>query len=71
MSTLVYSAAAEKSIARYLDMHAQIELSGYNPQLTVYFNRFAHVVIKQIMLDNDEATGYSATLAEIKLEKEA
>ena len=71
MSTLVYSASAKKAIARYLTTYAQNELSGGSPYLGLHLNVFALAALKQIMQDNGEVTGYSATLAEIKLEKEA
>ena len=71
MTTLVYSVPAEQAIARYLVIYKQMELSGYSPYLNRNLNSFAYAALKQIMQDNGEATGYSATLAEIKLEKEA
>ena len=68
MSLLFYSAAAEKKVATYLDMLAEKTLgAAVTPEA---FDHAAHRALHQIMLDNDDTTGYSATKAEIKAEKE-
>lgn len=68
MSQLFYSVAAEKKLATYLCMLADKELGA--AFLSESFDALAHGIVRQIMRDNDEITGYAATLAEIKLEKE-
>lgn len=64
MSMLYYSPLAEKKIATYLDMFADKALGG-EPE---NFDQAAHRALRQIMLDNDETTGYSALKAEIRAE---
>lgn len=73
MSMLFYSASAEKKIATYLDQYAKIVLEGDggNSYKRTMLNDMAHIALRQIMLDNDETTGYSALKAEIKREQEA
>ena len=69
MKLLYYSSSAEKKFAIYLDMLANKALGGaYTPEM---FDHMAHQALRQIMLDNDEETGYSTTKAEIKMELES
>ena len=70
MSMLYYSPAAEKCVARLLDHVATMKLEGMGTNSERFDEHYRNCekLAMQIMKDNDETTGYSATLAEINAE---
>ena len=70
MSMLFYSSAAEKCVARLLDHIAVMKLEGMgtNSERHDEHYRNCEKLAMQIMKDNDETTGYSATMEEIRRE---
>ena len=70
-TTLVYSDAADKHVASWLDCYAKMKLEGHNHHTAALQETYAMWFIQQIMIDNPVATNYAATVAEVKRELES